>query len=60
LIEIGLLVLEKIFKKKNFSVFLAFCDYLDPLGDGQSRGLHLNNVESPPGLPPRMICVKFG
>jgi hypothetical protein len=43
LIEIGLLVLEKIFK--IFSVFLLFCDYL-PLE--KSNPLHLNNLESPP------------
>jgi hypothetical protein len=45
LIEIGLLVQEKIFKKKIFSVFLLFCDYL-PLEKGNP--LQLNNLESPP------------
>jgi hypothetical protein len=44
LIEIGLLDLEKDFKK-IFSAFLLFCDYL-PLEKGNS--LHLNNLESPP------------
>jgi hypothetical protein len=43
LIEIGLLVLEKILK--IFSVFLLFCYYL-PLGKGIP--LYLKNLESPP------------
>jgi hypothetical protein len=47
IIEIGLLVLGKKILKKNFSVFLLFCDYL-PLE--KSNLLHLNNLEP---LPPK-------
>jgi hypothetical protein len=44
LIEIGLLPGEEDLKKKNFSVFLLFRDYL-PFEKGNP--LHLKNLESP-------------
>ena len=50
LIEICLLVLKKILKK-NFSVFLLFCDYL-PLE--KSNPINFNNLESP--LPKDDLC----